>query len=127
MDDRKWVYKSLWDFKLNIKPSQRKAVGDTFGNNMLITEKPKFVKFVKCILVIDENMAYALGLPIETIVAWVEASNDFGKRFWLIQSPEKVATKEEVAQIEKAAEEGEFSGVQVVHGVRKSGGGSKSR
>ena len=119
-NEQKWVYKSNWDFTLGVKPSQRKVVADAYGNNMMHTEKPVRVRFTNGFLVVNEALAKNVGLPIDTLVNWIEMTNDFGRRFWLIQSPTKVATVDEVKKIEEAVK-ARPKMPKVKHGSRTTG------
>ena len=66
--EKKWVYKSNWDFTLNIKPSQVKVTADAFGNNQRYTERGLKVVFTNGFLVVTEALAHKLKIPVETLV-----------------------------------------------------------
>lgn len=101
-DDRKWVYKSNWDFTLVIKPTTKTGVPDGQGGlSHVITVRAVKVPFVNCTLVVNEAMAKRFGYPVETLVKWIEMQHTFGKHYFLVQSPNMSLTKEEVEVMEE--------------------------
>jgi len=101
-DDRKWVYKSNWDFTLVIKPTTKTGVPDGQGGlAQVITVKPVKVIFNNCTLVVNEALAKRHGYPMETIVKWIEMQPTFNKHYFLAQSPSITLTKEEVGVMEE--------------------------
>lgn len=112
--EKQWIYRASWDHTLVIKPSVRKVVSDNLGNNQLFTEKPVKVVFLNKKLVVNEGMAKKYGLPIETLIQWIEMQPTFNGKFFLVSSPEEPATKEKIKDIdEKLAPK-----VRVLHGPR---------
>lgn len=118
-----WVYKSQHPFTLVIKPTTRRNARDQYGNETVLVEKAKKVVFRNCFLVVNDGLSHELDLPKETIVEWVEAQPPFGKRFWLVSSPDKKVSKEVAGEIEEAGKSD--SKVKVIHGPRKTGRATK--
>lgn len=112
--EKQWIYRASWDHTLVIKPSVRKVVSDNLGNNQLFTEKPVKVVFIRKKLVVNEALAKRYGLPIETLVQWIEMQPSFGGKFFLVSSPDKPATKEKIKEIDEKL----TPGPKVVHGPR---------
>jgi len=101
-EEKKWVYKSNWDFTLVIKPTTKTGVPDGQGGlSHVITVKPVKVPFVNGTLVVNEAMAKRFGYPIETIVQWIEMQHTFGKHYFLAQSPDMSLTKDQVEVMEE--------------------------
>jgi len=120
-DNRKWVYRSGWDFSLVIKPSQTKLVHDGHGHSQMFTEKGIKVHFTDGFLVVNEPLARHLNLPMETIVKWIGLQSDFGKRFHLIESPTMAVDQATKEKIEKdIVEAKQMKAIKVVQGARST-------
>ena len=114
--EKVWVFRSLWDFKLQIKSAQKKLVADNYGNNQLFSQKPVYLEFKNQFCAVNDALAQSTGMPKETLVEWAKMQPSFGKTFWLVDSPEEPAdevTKEEIKKT-PAREKGP----KVVHGPR---------
>ena len=115
-DDRQWIYRASWDHTLVVKPTTRKLVSDKFGNSHTYSEKPIKLVFLDKKLVINEALAKRHDLPLETLVDWVEKCSSFGGRFFLVSSPDKPATKDEMKKVDDKLK----SKAKVLHGPRSS-------
>lgn len=100
-DEKKWIYRTNFDHKMCIRPSSQEIKKDQLGNDIVYKHPAVMVKFVNQLLVVDENLAKVLKLPVETVQALVEADNTFGRSVFCIHSPDKSASAEEVAAIDE--------------------------
>lgn len=79
-----YVYKSSWDFKLQIKPPTKKGLSDGAGGfSHLIEVPPVYVLFTNGTCVIDAAMSRQKGQPVEVLKEWLEATDGFNLRYWL--------------------------------------------
>lgn len=127
-EEKKWVYKSNWDFTLVIKPTTKTGVPDGQGGlSHVITVKPVKVPFVNGTLVVNEAMAKRFGYPIETIVEWIEMQHTFGKHYFLAQSPDMSLTKEEVQIMEEEVQKARRGRPpKVTHGAKSTASYSRN-
>ena len=121
-EKQRWVYKSLRDSGLVIKKTSREFIRDGGGAAIdSLTHPPIKVHFPGKLLVVDENMGKKYGLEPATIAKLIEAQPGFDKWYWCIQSPQKVMTSEEIAEVEKDLADKDLaakSGPKVVKGAR---------
>lgn len=120
-NEKKWVYKSNIGGSIVVKPTTFDNIYDSQGNLVMRTRiKPIKLHFVNSFLVINEELAKTYGIDVESLVKLVEGYNDFGKRYFLVQSPDFAASKEEIAKVEKAMEDKDNkSKIRVLQGDRK--------
>ena len=95
-----YVYKSSWDFKLQIKPATKKGVSDGAGGFSHMVEAPSVhVLFTNGTCVIDDAMARQKGEKVETLKAWVESTPGFNLRYYLADEiPEEKVSEIKVAE-----------------------------
>ena len=123
MGNENFVYRSGWPFKLTIKPTSKRLTRDQHGNETVFVENVKQVPFTNCFLVVNDALSKSLGLPKETIAEWVQGQPSFGKRYWLVSSPDKPADKEVAAEIVESQKTP--SKTKVIHGARTTGRATK--
>lgn len=115
--ERKWVYRSNWECTLVVKNSHKDGVRAADGQLLNVINFPPIkVKFPNGWFTVTDDVAKSRGLrSSEDLVSLIESHPDFGKRFWLVQSPDFAASKEDLELMKKAGK----SNTEVVHGFRK--------
>ena len=118
-DEKKWVYKSVIGGSIVVKPSSIEPLRDAQGTVIQMKKtKPIKLHFINGFLTVNDDMAKYYGVTAETLVKFIEEYNDFGKRYWLVQSPDFAASKKDVEAMKEAIEKPSEQNIKVKNGVR---------